>query len=119
MGRFNDNPKSRLRNRPVDENHLRQPEADKDLTASNYYQNKINDSAYTSTNAGFQVGRDNRTDHSVVAANPSSEKMSYLKAEIDYMVDGFMRELFDFNAFDNLDEQIQAEIMNRYPQFFK
>ena len=117
MGRLN-NYQQKSDRRALNEDQLRRPEADSDLTGTNFYRNKLTSRAYTSTNAGFSANRNQQTEQSLITADPSSEKMTYLKAEIDYMVDGFMRELIDFTAFNNLDEQIQSEIMNRYPQFF-
>ena len=114
MGRFVYNHTSQTTN-PLDENRLRRPEADSDLTGTEYYQ--IRSEAYTQTNAGFRPG--NPADYSPqTPQNQSSSKISYLKAEIDFMVDGFMRELMDFEAFSNLDPEIQREILDRYPQFF-
>ena len=111
MGRFiySNSPKSR---RKLNEHALRQPEADADVIGESYY----SDSRYVKTSAGFapksvNQNTDSNTDH-------GNNKISYLKAEIDYMVDGFMRELIDYESLANLDPEIQSEIRQRYPQFF-
>lgn len=111
MGRFifNNNQSQNLPS--LDEGRLRRPHADMDLQP-------IMDEPYKHSRAGFHPGNP----MNLVATEPTSEpagKMQYLKAEIDYMVNGFMRELIDYQAFDNLDPEIQNEIKNRYPQFFQ
>ena len=118
MGRFVFN-KSTQTTTPISEDQLRRPEADTDLTGTNYYQARSQ--AYTQTNAGFHPGKPDSHSSDQLAntdTDPSTSKISYLKAEIDFMVDGFMRELIDFDAFSHIDPQIQSEIINRYPQFF-
>jgi len=121
MGRFNDSNTVKVSNNSVDENQLRRPEADSDLTGSEYYKLHMDrtrvSSAYTDTKAGFHAGNHGpSSDNS--SQNESHQKLSYLKAEIDFMVDGFMRELIDFESLETLSPEIQQEIINRYPQFF-
>jgi len=122
MGRFVYNQQTTRNSIQIDEKRLRRPEADSDLTGTDFYQNRtIRSEAYTQTNAGFHPGPNNSQINNQNASSGntgSSNKLSYLKAEIDFMVDGFMRELLDFEAFANLSPEIQQEIMGRYPQFF-
>lgn len=110
MGRFifNDNRNKKLKT--LNEQGLRQPQADWDTQP-------LGDDRYVETHAGFQPGKPLVKNVTPMQAEPSN-KMQYLKAEIDYMVNGFMRELIDYQAFDNLDPDIQSEIRARYPQFF-
>jgi hypothetical protein len=106
MGRFVYNQQQNKTT--VDENLLRQSDADKDIV-----QYHSQTEPYVSNNSGFKPGNQIQKSNNV-----SHQKLSYLKSEIDFMVDGFMRELIDFDSFGNLDPQIQSEIANRYPQFF-
>jgi hypothetical protein len=113
MGRFVHHQNNRTNN-PLSEEKLRHPSADRDVLVDVSDHN--HHAAYTDTNAGFRPGPQVQQTHSPVG--DSGHKLSYLKAEIDFMVDGFMRELIDFDALSNLDPQIQQEITSRYPQFF-
>lgn len=101
--------------KPLVEDRLRQPHADWDLYVDEHGELLPDfDQPYVATRAGFRPGA-NVPDNSM---HPS-QKMSYLKAELDYVVDGFMRELIDFQAFSNLDSDTQSEIRSRYSQFFE
>ena len=121
MGRFVYNQKTSKNSIQIDEHQLRRPEADSDLSGTDFYHKKPNQNqAYTRSGAGFhpQAAMGNSSGTHTNQSNGGNNKLSYLKAEIDFMVDGFMRELLDFESFSNLSPEIQSEIMSRYPQFF-
>lgn len=114
MGRFIFNKTDRSENNQIDEHRLRQPEADSDIIGDEYYSSQGD--TYARSNTGFRPKSSGYTNNQKSPNN--SNQISYLKAEIDFVADGFMRQLIDYQAFAGLDPEIQGEIRNRYPQFF-
>tara|TARA_B100000678_G_scaffold285636_1_gene289075 strand:+ start:620 stop:946 length:327 start_codon:yes stop_codon:yes gene_type:complete len=107
MGRFIYN--KTINSESVSDDLLRR----KDFTITN---STTDNASYHKTTAAFHPGPTRNSTSGDKTNN--DHKIAYLREEINYVVDGFMKELLDYKAFSNLDPQIQSEIRSRYPQFF-